>query len=82
VLSFSWRLILAPAFVLDYLAAHEVAHLKELNHSPRFWRLVGRLDADYERAKAWLDAHGTDLHRYGLVPKARPNRRGEGAVAR
>ena len=45
VLSFSWRLILAPGFVLDYLAAHEVAHLKELNHSPRFWRLVGKLDA-------------------------------------
>jgi len=41
VLSFSWRLILAPSYVLDYLAAHEVAHLKELNHSPRFWRLVG-----------------------------------------
>ena len=39
-LSFSWRLIMAPAFVLDYLAAHEVAHLRELNHSHRFWRLV------------------------------------------
>jgi predicted metal-dependent hydrolase len=81
-LSFSWRLILAPSFVLDYLAAHEVAHLKELNHSPRFWRLVGRLDADFERAKTWLDAHGTDLHRYGLAPKARPGRRPDGAVAR
>ena len=42
VLSFSWRLILAPPFVLDYLAAHEVSHLVELNHSPRFWRLVKR----------------------------------------
>jgi predicted metal-dependent hydrolase len=82
VLSFSWRLILAPSFALDYLAAHEVAHLKELNHSPRFWRLVGRLDADFERAKAWLDAHGTDLHRYGLAPKARPGRRADGAVTR
>jgi hypothetical protein len=82
VLSFSWRLILAPSFVLDYLAAHEVAHLKELNHSPKFWRLVGRLDADFERAKAWLDAHGTDLHRYGLVPKARPARRREAAAAK
>jgi predicted metal-dependent hydrolase len=82
VLSFSWRLILAPAFVLDYLAAHEVAHLKELNHSPRFWRLVGRLDADFARAKTWLDAHGTDLHRYGLAPKARPGRRADGARAR
>ena len=66
VLSFSWRLILAPSFVLDYLAAHEVAHLVELNHSPRFWRLLKRINADCERAKAWLDLHGTDLHRYGL----------------
>jgi len=66
VLSFSWRLILAPPFVLDYLAAHEVAHLVELNHSPRFWRLVEQIYPDFERAKAWLDLHGTDLHRYGL----------------
>ena len=65
-LSFSWRLILAPAFVLDYLAAHEVAHLVEMNHSPRFWRLVERIYPGFERAKAWLDVHGTDLHRYGL----------------
>ena len=69
VLSFSWRLILAPPYVLDYLAAHEVAHLVELNHSPRFWRLVRRLDPDFERAKRWLDVHGTDLHRYGLARK-------------
>ena len=64
VLSFSWRLILAPPYVLDYLAAHEVAHLVELNHSPKFWRLLKRLNPDCERAKAWLDIHGTDLHRY------------------
>ena len=66
VLSYSWRLILAPAFVLDYLAAHEVAHLIEMNHSRRFWRLVERICPEMGRAKAWLDAHGTDLHRYGL----------------
>jgi predicted metal-dependent hydrolase len=65
VLSYSWRLILAPPHVLDYLAAHEVAHLKEMNHSPRFWRLVDQLDPQWQRAKAWLDAHGTQLHRYG-----------------
>jgi predicted metal-dependent hydrolase len=64
-LSFSWRLILAPPYVLDYLAAHEVAHLVEMNHSRRFWRLVERTFPGLERAKAWLDANGTDLHRYG-----------------
>jgi predicted metal-dependent hydrolase len=82
VLSFSWRLILAPPHVLEYLAAHEVAHIRELNHSSRFWRLVRQLDPDYERGKAWLDAHGTDLHRYGLVPKARNGRRANGHIAR
>jgi predicted metal-dependent hydrolase len=66
MLSFSWRLILAPSNVLNYLAAHEVAHLIEMNHSARFWRVVQRLCPDHERAKAWLDAHGTELHRYGL----------------
>ena len=65
VLSFSWRLILAPPFVLDYLAAHEVAHLVEMNHSPRFWRLLMRINPDTRRAKAWLDANGAELHRYG-----------------
>ena len=73
VLSFSWRLILAPPYVLDYLAAHEVAHLVELNHSPKFWRLLKRLNPDCERAKAWLDTHGTDLHRYGEAVKAKTN---------
>ncbi len=66
-LSFSWRLILAPSHVLNYLAAHEVAHLVEMNHSVRFWRLVQRLCPDHERAKVWLDVHGADLHRYGLA---------------
>jgi predicted metal-dependent hydrolase len=65
MLSFSWRLILAPSQVLDYLAAHEVAHLLEMNHSPRFWRLVQRICPHHQNAKAWLDAHGADLHRYG-----------------
>ncbi|MBR1124592.1 M48 family metallopeptidase [Bradyrhizobium lablabi] len=65
-LSFSWRLILAPPFVLDYLAAHEVAHLVEMNHSPRFWRVVDRICPSVERAKRWLDTYGNDLHRYGI----------------
>jgi hypothetical protein len=65
VLSYSWRLILAPPYVLDYLAAHEVAHLVEMNHSRRFWRVVARIYPDWQRAKAWLNTHGTALHRYG-----------------
>jgi predicted metal-dependent hydrolase len=75
VLSFSWRLILAPRYVLDYLAAHEVAHLVEMNHSIRFWRLVKRMCPDMHRAKVWLDVHGTDLHRYGLPRDAGAARR-------
>jgi predicted metal-dependent hydrolase len=65
-LSFSWRLILAPPFVLDYLAAHEVAHLVEMNHSARFWRVVAKVCPSVERAKKWLDTCGNDLHRYGI----------------
>jgi predicted metal-dependent hydrolase len=64
-LSFSWRMILAPPFVLDYLAAHEVAHRREMNHSPRYWRVVAELYPDYEKAEAWLKRHGGELHRWG-----------------
>jgi predicted metal-dependent hydrolase len=70
VLSYSWRLILAPPFVLEYLAAHEAAHLIEMNHSARFWRLVEKICPDFKKAKAWLDAHGSDLHRYGAEAEA------------
>ena len=63
ILSFSWRLAMAPPFVLDYLAAHEVAHLKEMNHSDRFWAICYRLAPRTDEAKAWLQAHGRDLHR-------------------
>ena len=64
-LSFSWRLILAPPFVLDYLAAHEVAHLAHHDHSPRFWALVRAHCEDVDRAEAWLREHGTGLHMWG-----------------
>ncbi|WP_045837449.1 M48 family metallopeptidase [Hyphomicrobium sp. 99] len=64
-LSFSWRLILAPSFVLDYVAAHEVAHLSEMNHGPRFWALVKKICPEFETAKQWLQVLGPDLHRYG-----------------
>jgi hypothetical protein len=71
VLSYSWRLILAPPYVLDYLAAHEAAHLIEMNHSRAFWGLVERICPHMSRAKAWLDTHGTALHRYGMQDGAR-----------
>lgn len=64
-LSFSWRLILAPAGVLDYVAAHEVAHLLEMNHGPRFWKLVGDTGVDVATGRQWLARNGQGLHRYG-----------------
>jgi predicted metal-dependent hydrolase len=66
----SWRLVMAPTFVLDYLAAHEVAHRREMNHGPRFWRLVRMLAPRTDQAEAWLKAHGRSLHRYGAAPRS------------
>lgn len=63
-LSFSWRLIFAPAFVLDYVAAHEVAHLREMNHGPRFWRLVKDTMPEMGAARRWLRDRGAELHRF------------------
>jgi len=63
-LSFSWRLILAPPFVLDYVVAHEVAHLREMNHAPRFWRLVEDMVGNVKRPQTWLAENGVSLHRY------------------
>lgn len=65
ILSFSWRLVLAPSFVLDYVAAHEVGHLVEMNHGARFWKLVARCVPQMDEARHWLRQHGSDLHRYG-----------------
>jgi predicted metal-dependent hydrolase len=64
-LSFSWRLILAPRHILDYVAAHEVAHLAEMNQGPNFWALVRRTMPDMDEARRWLQIYGMDLHRYG-----------------
>ena len=64
-LNFSWRLIMAPPEVLHYLAAHEVCHLEQMNHSPRFWKLCRSICAETDVAEVWLKAHGADLHRYG-----------------
>jgi predicted metal-dependent hydrolase len=64
-LSFSWRLILAPEPVLDYVVAHEVAHLVEMNHGPRFWHLVERLAPGSAAPRAWLKRHRNRLLSYG-----------------
>ncbi len=63
-LSFSWRLIFAPKFVLEYVVAHEICHLIERNHGPKFWKLVAQLDPKYRSAKLWLKKNGDALHRY------------------
>ncbi|TYC54068.1 M48 family metallopeptidase [Rhodobacterales bacterium] len=64
-LSFSWRLVLAPPEILDYVAAHEVAHLKEMNHSDRFWRICEQLAPQTPSARHWLKQNGLHLHGYG-----------------
>jgi predicted metal-dependent hydrolase len=64
-LNFSWRLVMAPDWVLDYVVAHEVAHLVEHNHSPRFWAQVARISDDVDQACAWLKRNGSHLHQYG-----------------
>ncbi|MBY0421685.1 MAG: M48 family metallopeptidase, partial [Parvularculaceae bacterium] len=69
-LSFSWRLILAPPEMLDYVAAHECAHLVHMNHSPRFWGLVGELGADAAAARDWFARNGQALHRWGRIKAA------------
>ncbi len=63
-LMYSWRLIMAPPAVLSYVAAHEVAHLQEMNHSVAFWNVVERLCPEYESPRQWLRKNGANLHRY------------------
>jgi predicted metal-dependent hydrolase len=63
-LSYSWRLILAPSHVLDYVAAHEVAHRQEMNHGPKFWRLVLKYCPHASEAKHWFKSHSAELHRF------------------
>ncbi|WP_136443149.1 M48 family metallopeptidase [Pacificoceanicola onchidii] len=63
-LMYSWRLIMAPPEVLDYVAAHEVAHLQEMNHSAAFWAVVEQLYGDWRGPRRWLRENGPALHRY------------------
>jgi predicted metal-dependent hydrolase len=62
-LSFSWRLLLAPEPVLDYVVAHEACHLVRPDHSPAFWALVAENFAGHVAARTWLREHGARLHR-------------------
>lgn len=65
-IAFSWRLALAPPEISDYVVAHEVAHLAEMNHGVRFWRICKQLSPiPPERARRWLERNGAALHRYG-----------------
>jgi predicted metal-dependent hydrolase len=63
-LMFSWRLVMAPPEVLDYVAAHEVAHLAHMHHGPAFWAEVRRLYGDHRAARGWLRREGAALHRF------------------
>ncbi|MEM7652020.1 MAG: SprT family zinc-dependent metalloprotease [Pseudomonadota bacterium] len=65
IINLSWRLILAPDAVLDYVVAHEVGHLVEMNHGPKFWALVDQLTPHARDGRNWLRLHGSALHRYG-----------------
>jgi predicted metal-dependent hydrolase len=60
-LSFNWRLVLAPFEVLDYVVVHELCHMREANHSGRFWKLVEARRPDWRAHKGWLDEHGAEL---------------------
>lgn len=62
-LMFSWRLVMAPSAVLDYVAAHEVAHLRHMDHSPAFWAVVAQLCPGYQEQRRWLREQGGRLHR-------------------
>jgi hypothetical protein len=64
-ISYSWRLIFAPEQVADYICAHEVAHLVELNHSAKFWKIVEEFCPDYKDLRHWLRQHGKTLFQYG-----------------
>jgi predicted metal-dependent hydrolase len=63
-LAFNWRLVFAPAPIVEYLVAHEVAHLVEMNHSPRFWHCVATLCPEFQQARIWLKRHGQSLYCY------------------
>ncbi len=64
-ISFSWRLMFAPYYAIDYVVAHEVAHMIHMDHSKAFWNVCEQLSSDYAKGKKWMKAHGNELMRYG-----------------
>lgn len=66
-ISLSWRLLFAPKHVAEYVCAHEVAHLKEMNHKPAFWKIVYHLHPNYNKSELWLKENGKDLLLYGTL---------------
>ena len=63
-LSFNWRIVMAPEEILDYVVIHEIAHLKEFNHSNRFWKLVAEQMPNWKEQHDWLNQHGAELYRF------------------
>ncbi|MBO7332601.1 MAG: M48 family metallopeptidase [Alphaproteobacteria bacterium] len=63
-LSFSWRLGFAPVFIIDYVIAHELTHLIQMNHSDDFWRTLRQINPDVMKARKWLKENGCLLHKY------------------
>lgn len=71
-LNFNWRLLMAPDAVSEYVVIHELAHLKELNHSPAFWQIVSTYDSGYQAHRLWLKEHGLEL--FATLPTPRRRR--------
>ena len=67
-LNFNWRLAAAPPEILDYVVIHELCHLREMNHSKRFWSLVGQSCPDYKAHKKWLKHHSHELRKESALP--------------
>ena len=80
-LSFCWRLILTPNWVLNYVIAHEVSHLAHMNHGPAFWKTVETLEVETDRARTWLNENSARLQRIGLRHSLTPQRSCERVTA-
>ena len=61
-LNFNWKLVMAPMVIVDYVVVHELCHIKQMNHSPKFWLLVGTQISDYHKMRKWLKQHGSKLN--------------------